>query len=367
MIKVFFDNKVFFEQPLGGASKYINELSKSLSVLNCDSEILSPIHINNYLDKNQSAKTIYKFDNHYPRFTRLIFEKFNKYYIKKYIKNNKPNILHFTDINNDYLDIFLGKKIVTVYDLIHEKFENLYNLPNDYKVKKKFFLEEMDHIICISENTKKDLIDIYNIKESKISVIYLGVSSLKEKKNKKIDQKRPKPYLLYVGYRKRYKNFLRFLKAFSLSKNLVNDFDIVCFGNQKFDKEELITIDQLKLKQNIQLVSGNDDDLNFYYRNAELFIFPSLYEGFGIPLLEAMQNGCPVCCSETSSLREIGADAVDFFLPENEESILNSLNKVLYSNDYKLQLIKNGFKNVSQYTWLNCAKKTLEQYKKIND
>lgn len=225
----------------------------------------------------------------------------------------------------------------------------------------------MDHIICISENTKKDLIDIYSIKENKISVIYLGVSDIKEKKNEIFITKPKKPYLLFVGHRKRYKNFLRFLKAFSLSANLIKDFDIVCFGKQNFDGEELILIEELKLKKNIHLVSGDDDKLNYYYKNADLFVFPSLYEGFGIPLLEAMKNGCPVCCSETSSLKEIGADAVEFFTPENEESILNSLNKVLYSNQYRSQLIENGFKKVSKFTWNNCANKTLELYKKIND
>jgi len=110
MIKVFFDNKVFFEQSLDGASKYINELTNSLNDLDCYAKILSPIHINNYLSKNKYAKTIYKFDSHYPKFTRSIFRKFNQYYIKTYIKNNKPNILHFTDINNDYLKIFFRKK-----------------------------------------------------------------------------------------------------------------------------------------------------------------------------------------------------------------------------------------------------------------
>lgn len=367
MIKVCFDYKAFFEQPLGGVSKYIVELNKSLNNLDCDAKILSPFHINKYLINDKYSNCILKFNNHYPRFTRQIFEELNKILVKSHIKKINPSIFHFTDFNNFYLNETKIKKITTVYDLIHEKFEKLYKLPKDYKVKKKIFLKKMDHIICISNNTKKDLIDFYNIDENKINVVHLGIIQEKEEKLKEIQLEPKKPFILFVGSRKRYKNFLGFLKAFSLSKNLINDFDIVCFGNQLFSEEENLAIDNLKLRENMYLVMGDDNELNNYYKNAELFIFPSLYEGFGLPMLEAMKNGCAISCSNTSSLQEIGEGVADFFSPNDEESILNSLKKVLYSKDYQKKLIKNGYNKVSKFSWNNCAKSTLEVYKKVDE
>lgn len=366
MIKVNFDYKVFFEQSLGGVSKYIHELTNELNTLDCNAKILSPFHINNYLISNNFAKTVYKFNLNYPRYTRKIIEEINKAYIKLYLKKNIPNIFHYTDFNKDYLENDFCKKVLTVYDLIHEKYHNFYKLPEDYKIKKKFFLEKMDHIICISENTKKDLIECYQLNEKKISVVYLGVRQERVTNLKKFTSIAKKPYILFVGYRKKYKNFFRFIKAFSNSKNLLNEYDIVCFGNEKFDNEELSLIKKYELNNNIYIASGNDDDLNDYYKNAKLFIFPSLYEGFGLPLLEAMKNGCPVCCSDTSSLSEIGKNAVDFFNPNSEDSIKNSIEKILYSDDYRKKLIYEGYKKVSNFTWNACAQKTLEIYRNLN-
>jgi len=367
MIKTIFDYKVFFDQPLGGASKYIVELANALNNFDCDAKILSPIHINEYLAKHNYSKTICKFNSHYPRFSRKIFEYLNKSITNFYINKQKPDIFHFTDFNYNYINKFTGKKIITVYDLIHEKFEEFYKLPLNYKKNKKLFFDNMDHIICISENTKRDLIEFYNIDENKTSVIYLGISTFKKEFFAEKFILPEKPYILFVGYRKKYKNFLRFIKAFSLSKKLIKDFDVICFGNQSFDTQEKSIIKNYNLENNIHLVSGNNNKLNIYYQNASLFIFPSLYEGFGLPLLEAMKNGCAISCSKTSSLLEIGENCVDFFEPENEQSILSSLTRVLYSDNYKNRLIKSGYKKVLEFTWNKCAKKTLEIYETINE
>lgn len=366
MIKVCFDYKVFFEQSLGGASKYIFQLNKELIKFNCNSKILSPVHINNYIYNNKSIKTFYKFKNQYPKFTRNFFERFNRIYTNYYLKTNKVDIFHFTLENIDYLKIFPGKKVTTVYDLIHEKFDKYYNLPVDYKIKKKFFLNQMDHIICISENTKKDLIQYYDISENKISVTHLATSY--EVDNRKVSNfdKTTKPYVLFVGYRKRYKNFINFIKAFSVSDKLKSDFDIICFGNQEFDRNEISIIDSLNLNKSIKLVSGDDEKLEQFYKNASLFVFPSLYEGFGIPLLEAMKNKCPISCSNTSSLKEIGSDAVDYFDPNSVDSISSSMENVLYSENYKNDLINKGLKNILKFSWKKCAINTLEIYNKIN-
>ena len=365
MNNVIFDYKVFFEQPLGGASKYIFELNKGLNSLEIHSKIVSPIHINNYLNDSNISKSFFKFNKHYPRFTRKLLENFNKNYINRYLSKNSIDLFHFTLSNEYYLKSFKGKKVITIYDLIHEKFSNFYNLPENYILRKQELLKKMDHIICISENTKKDLLNYYNLDYKKISVTHLAVS----KSNLIISQDKipeiNKPFILFVGHRKRYKNFVNFLNAYSKSNKIKKNYNIICFGNDEFDNIEKKIIKSLKIEENISFESGSDIKLGQFYKKAALFIFPSLYEGFGLPLLEAMKYGCPVCCSSTSSLLEIGSDAAEYFDPYNEDSIIASMEKILFSHDYRKSLIKKGYNNIVNFTWERCAINTLKIYKEI--
>ncbi|RPG99802.1 MAG: glycosyltransferase family 1 protein [Candidatus Pelagibacter sp. TMED118] len=365
MNNVIFDYKVFFEQPLGGASKYIFELNKELNNLKIQSKIISPFHINKYLNNNNLSVSYFKFDDHYPRFTRKFLENFNKNYIKRYLRKNSIDLIHFTLSNENYLKKFTGKKVVTVYDLIHEKFSNFYDLPENYISKKQELLQEMDHIICISENTKKDLLNYYNMDDKKVSVTHLAVSNYNLNTSKDIYFKINKPFILFVGHRKRYKNFINFINAYSKSKKIKKNYNIICFGNDRFDNAEKNIIKSLKIEEKIYFETGDDSKLKQFYEKSSLFVFPSLYEGFGLPLLEAMKYGCPVCCSSTSSLLEIGSDAVEYFDPNNIDSIIASMEKVLFSEDYRKSLIKKGYNNIINFTWERCAINTLNIYKKI--
>ena len=118
----------------------------------------------------------------------------------------------------------------------------------------------------------------------------------------------------------------------------------------------------LKISDNINLISGDDEDLKFYYKNASLFVYPSLYEGFGLSILEAMNIGCPVLVSDIPVFREILNDNINFFDPKSHEDLIFNMEKILFCNDNKVKLISNGKEISKKYLWSNCYKQTVDLY-----
>ena len=299
--------------------------------------------------------------NEYPIFTRKILKNVNYYTSKIFCKFYKPDIIHNTFFEEKVIKKF--KKVITVYDLIHEIYHDEYGNKINFKPKKTA-LDNADQIICISNNTKKDLINFYNIDEKKIKVIYLGVQNFNE--INQINFKFDKPFILYVGTRSKYKNFDKFLKAFSMSNKLQNDFDIICCGGGKFSNLEKknisnLKIDNLKIKQ----IDVNDDQLQYFYKNASLLIYPSLYEGFGLPTLEAMSLGCPVASSNHSAIIEAVGNAAKLFDPNKPEDIKFTIENIIYSKEITKDIVTKGYQRSKLFTWKKCAEETMNIYKKL--
>jgi len=175
-----------------------------------------------------------------------------------------------------------------------------------------------------------------------------------------------KPYLLFVGSRYGYKNFAKLLSVYCLNKDLNKNYNLVAFGGGSFSKKEKRYITEMGLSsENILQITGDDDLLKEFYRNASLFIYPSLYEGFGLPLLEAMSCGCPVACSHTSSMPEIAGNAASFFDPNSSVSINKVINLILTDENKKIDLINKGYERIKKFGWEKCVKLTLEEYKNL--
>ena len=301
-MKIFFDNKIFINQIHGGPSVYFVNLIKNLKNLNCEVNLSSKLHLNDYLDQNKNKI----FDDCFkiPFNKNLVKVNYIKKFLHSYsykshmkkIYEFKPDIIHTTYYDRYFLRNKKSQNVLTVFDLIVEKFPELYKVNVNYLPKKKI-LEEVDKIICISENTKKDLINIYNVNEKKIDVIYLGYPT----KKKKLIIINENPYILFVGTRWKYKNFFNLIKAFIQNKKIKNDFKIVCFGGGQFSKFEKNKFINLGLKEDkIVQIEGDDTLLHSYYKNASVFIYPTLYEGFGLPILESFLYECPVACSKSN-------------------------------------------------------------------
>lgn len=246
-----------------------------------------------------------------------------------------------------------------MHDLTQFKFKDIFywkgaNLPLMEKV-----IKNAHRIISISQNTKKDLIEMLNINPGKIDVVHHGYN--KPPGTKAIN--RWGKYILFVGSRERYKNFITFVKAISSLLNKESDLKLVCVG-PPFNKEELEQLKKLNILEYTTILTVDENTLNNLYSNAQAFVYPSLYEGFGMPILEAFANNCPVCLSNTSCFPEIAGDAGAYFDPYNAESILEVVTKVLYDNSLKNQMIKAGNERLTDFSWKKTGRETAASYKK---
>ena len=289
--------------------------------------------------------------------------KINEFKINKW----QPDIIHQTYFSKSLKNDRKAARIVTAYDMIHEIFNTDLKTSEELLDRKKYAFSNADHIICISKNTQKDLINFYKVPEERSSIIHLGVDTdIFNLAQKKLPPLIKSPYLLYVGGRQKYKNFENFIKAFSLSIKLKKDFQLVLFGGNQLTSGELSLINEIGINNaKIEHIEGNDLLLANLYSHASAFIYPSFYEGFGLPLLEAMASGCPVICSNRSSIPEIVKSSGVYFEPESIENIKSSMEKVVFDDDLKFELIKKGLENVKFFTWEKCAMQTLLLYRNV--
>ena len=356
MTKILFESSIFLHQKVGGISKYIVKLNDNLKKNNIISKIYCPLTINNFLKKNKSNEIFFFKFKKIPKFFRRIFFSINNILTIFYIGYYKPDILHFSYYNNFLAKYSNVPYILTVYDLIHEK----------KKYKKNFFdkkrsIQNARHIICISKKTRKDLIRLYKVDKKKISVIYLGTDKVKIGQNKKSKRKK---FILHVGSRDRYKNFNNFIEAYSKSKYLKNNYEILCFGGGDFKYEEVELFKNLKIYERVKLKQGDDYELKRIYRNASLFVTVSTSEGFGLTPFEAISFGCPVVCSNIEVFKENLKSCSHFVNPSNINDIKFGIESVLKNKIKKQKLIKNGFKLVKNFNWNITTSKTSEIYKK---
>jgi glycosyltransferase involved in cell wall biosynthesis len=229
-------------------------------------------------------------------------------------------------------------------------------------------VREADAVLCISQSTANDLQRLLDVPPEKISVTHLGFSKafLRPVIAAEIGSGARRPYLLYVGFRANYKNFARLLDAYAASSRLVRDFDLVAFGGPQFDDNERARIESLKLRPGAVLrQSGSDADLARAYGGAHALVYPSEYEGFGIPPLEAMGAGCLVICSNVGSIPEVVGDAGEYFDPLDPDSIQAAIERVVYDDERRAQLIERGHRRSVAFSWERCASETLDVYRRL--
>ena len=328
-------------QKFGGISRYFIELANSIndsSSNNTKVKIFDGFHRNNYLSKVDD--NLKKSCIHVPDFkgAGFVLPLLNKVFfpIRSFSEIDIYHATYYNFPKNLPKNI---PKFITVYDMIHELYPSNF-LKRDKTVELKAkALKEADHILAISNNTKNDLIEIYDLDPKKITVTYLGVDHFKKITYPKKDKGN---FLLYVGPRNGYKNFFNLLKAFKvLRSDYLLDVEIIAFGGGPFSKEEKYLISSLGLENDcVKQVSGSDKMLKKLYSTASVFVYPSLYEGFGIPPLEAMANGCPVAASKTSSVGEILGDSAALFNPLEISDITEKIKSILVSDDIGNEYVK---------------------------
>lgn len=253
--------------------------------------------------------------------------------------------------------------VVTVWDMIHELFPELYP-DGEFVARKRRAIEAADAVICISENTKSDLISRYRVDESRVLVTHLA-SNLDPTLAWGDEPTPPRPYFLYVGARAGYKNFAGLLSAFASATTLAPDVAL-CTVGPPFSQDEGKRIAKLGLTGRVEGYGrASDRQLAALYKHCVAFVYPSLYEGFGIPLLEAMQCGTPVVASNRASIPEIVGDAAILFDPSRGSQLTDILVGLVRNPASREPLIERGYKRARQFSWEKTARQTIEVYRRL--
>ena len=369
-LKILFDNQIFASQKYGGVSRIFYELISGL----CEKEmakvfLFHGLYINDFPLSRLKNKMAFYFGKKIYRFphTAQWITKLNTSVFECFMPDKHMHIFHPTDYSRVVYSWKKTPLVLTVFDMIPELFPHLFENVAPRLEEKRKCVERADRIITISHNTKKDLLNRYDLDEKKVKVVYLG-STLNPLNKKRVRDHTPdKPFILYVGRRRLYKNFNRLLTAFAANKRINNEFILVCFGGGKFSKDEINTISQKGCKDKVFYLSGDDRLLERLYLDAEAFVYPSLYEGFGLPPLEAMSYGCPVAAANISSLPEVLGDAPLYFNPYDPDSIAEAIEKILFDSTLIDELVRKGSEQFKKYSWAKMTEEHCKVYKEIHE
>lgn len=287
------------------------------------------------------------------------------------------DIVHATE----FLSFDVGLKVpqvLTVHDLTMAKFPSHKGQKQAQRHTNMLrkACQHADAIISISQATKNDIVEYFHIAPKKIQTIPLGCSKIFKKilDKRKISQYLKKfqisdPYILFVGTIEPRKNVENIIKAFEeISKNEIgSDYTLVLAGKIGWNSEKILkTYNKSEIKDRIKFIHGaTDEDLLYLYNGATLFCFPSIYEGFGLPVLEAQKCGVPVVTSDVSSLPEVAGNAALYVDPGNYKDIADKINTVIQNEKIMKQMQWESLKQANEFSWDKCVKQTLEVYKRV--
>ncbi len=364
-MNILFDHQAFTIQNYGGVSRYFYEIINGLQTKNINTRLSLTYSNNVYLENSNFSyrKFLKKYEF---KGKKYLLNQLNKLNTLNSIKFDSFDIFHPTYFDPYFIDKLKNRPIVvTVHDMIHEIYPNYFRSYENISKPKKVCTERADAVIAVSQNTKNDLIKYFGIDEKKITVIYHG-NSLKNKNTDDLSTfDIPGKYLLFVGRRDKYKNFAGLVKE--AQKLLLNrkDLYLVCAGGGDFSHSEVNLLKEYKIDDKVIFYKVDDMILSYLYRNAIAFVFPSLYEGFGIPVLEAFGNGCPTILADNSSLPEVGGNAALYFNPNNKGELEATIEKVLAEDPHRDQLVLSGYERLKDFSWENAVEKTKTVYKKV--
>lgn len=323
--------------------------------------------------ENLKDKVEFNFINYKARENLILSIFFRHLYYPILIKRKiKQGITHITSQNQSHVLNWIKPKktLITVHDLIPYIIKSDHDLltTSDFRFCLRG-IKKADKVIAISEFTKNDLIKHLKIPEDKITVIYQGVN---EQYKKLSNFKKPEFFaeknILFVGSEQKRKNLTTLIKAFYLVKKKISNVRLIKVGKpQHGNRKELINlIKQLNLQNDVIFVGYvKENDLPIYYNAADVFCFPSLYEGFGLPILEAMSCGCPVISSCLTSLPEVVGDA-GILIEPTEEKFAEKIEELLENEKLRNELAEKGIKRAKEFSWKKTAEETFKVYEQLS-
>ncbi len=349
----------------GSTGRYMRELLKGLEVADKDTEytvVVNPSDESSWEPSQPNFKRISVKYKPYRSSEQLGFAWF--------LYRQKADLVHFTMPQQPIL--YLRRRVTTVHDLTLVHFKNLDINPAIYFIRQTFFklmlwltAHHAKHLITPSQYSKKDLMRFTGVKDSKVTVTYEAAAELNPKqKDEPIDELNGQSFIMYVGNAFPYKNLKHLTEAMRILKETTPNLKLALAGKPDFFYEQLEAHIKSEGLDNVELLGFvSDAQLEWMYKNAQAYVFPSLSEGFGLPGLEAMQHSLPVVSSHATCLPEVYGEAAHYFDPTNVADTANSIREVLEDTTLRDRLIKNGKKQLSKYSWSKMVKETLEVYK----
>ncbi len=355
-MRILYDYQAF-NQKFGGISRYYSEIIKLLKKNN-DIDISCLFSENIYLKSTLgiTVNPLSKYDFRGKSFMNREYSKFK-------LCHNKYDIFHATgDSEYYYKGISNVPIVLTFHDLIAEYYYKDIPIWKERLELRKDVLRNADRITCVSKFTRDTMLEYYSFLDpQKTDVIYHGITPFE---GDYLDNAYGN-YILYVGSRAIYKNFQFTMQSIKPLLDRYSDIRVICTGSP-FTESEFKFLGENKLQDKVMNISYVDDvTLASLYRHALLFIYPSKYEGFGIPILESFVNNCPVSLANATCFPEIAADAVSYFDPNDSDSILSSVTKIVEDREYANVLREKGLERSKNFTWLKAAKLLEVSYDKV--
>jgi glycosyltransferase involved in cell wall biosynthesis len=349
-MKVIYDHQIFCQQGHGGISRYFYEIFRQqIGDSRASSSVFIGTNRNEYLRKADHGARVFG-PNVYVR---------NQFKGARHVNNLLWNVsapfLTADIYHSTYYTRLIAprkaRRILSVYDFIPERFNDGSIAARDFLISRRKIFAACDFAICISEATRLDLIRYTNIKPENTAVVYLGCNPVFG-----ASFKRREDFILYVGARGGYKNYKLLKEAYERDAELWGRYKLICFGGGPLASHEV------PINGEVIQLSGEDEVLADYYARAAVFVYPSLYEGFGLPILEAMASRCPIVTTEGGSLREIGGPYANYISGKDMVELADSIKRILAGGTTFLNSDVDAY--LSRYTWANCWEETLRVYQK---
>ena len=357
-MRVFLDEQIFAIQPFGGISRLFYEKANAFvrdSSLGVSAEPFNSAIINEYLLGDPELCEALGATRSSGAYMALA-----RYFVHPR-RTSAVDVVH----NTFYLPRGLGghpgaKRVVTIYDMIPEL------LPQtrrriDFLTEKHKYVQRADHVVCISESTRNDLLRVYPDIHAPVTIAYPGVGSQFNPKAPAFPGL-PEPYILHVGNRGSYKDGATLLQAFAQVAKEFCDITVFLAGGGPLTKSEREMSASLGISDRIVQHSIHDRDMPSVYAQALVTVFPSRYEGFGLPAVEALACGCPLVLADTSSLPEVGGEAAHYFPPGDDLALAEILRSLLRSESLRTSMRHIGFEQAAKFTWHGYAEANARAY-----
>jgi glycosyltransferase involved in cell wall biosynthesis len=311
-MKVFIDHQKFSTQKYGGISRYFANIIDGIKHTDDITYQLGVIHAKNHYIQHEPLPLKGPLSDRILNRNERYDYRLNQFYCERLLGKSDFDVFHPTYYDPYFLRQLTKPLVITIHDLTYERLPEYFWAQDPLTQQKRINIDRADAIIAISNTTRKDLIHFFDVDPDKVSVIYHGIDLDAPLLTEPVADL-PERFVLFVGDRSGYKNFYLFMNAIRPLLLDMPDLGVVLAGGGPMHVADREFLQRLGLANRIKHINATDGELTYLYKNAQLFVYPSLYEGFGLPILEAFKAQCPMLLSDTECFREVAGDAAVYF------------------------------------------------------